>query len=143
MSELGFLYDTHIAQLMFSPTGEVINYSSRERLMKFVEWFSFLCLNVICSIYDTKCDVISFDRSILRISWSMQWYDYFNMSNSWIRLSQFHSSDKHKYLFLVKIHSKSKWRGTKFCTSLLMFRVSSDLDFYFAAFDAESRASKI
>ena len=64
MSELGFLYDTHIALLMFSPTGEVINYSSQERLIKFLEWFSFLCLNVICSIYDTKCDVISFDCSI-------------------------------------------------------------------------------
>uniref|UniRef100_A0A3Q7GUG3 Uncharacterized protein n=1 Tax=Solanum lycopersicum TaxID=4081 RepID=A0A3Q7GUG3_SOLLC len=31
MSDLGFLYDTHIALVMFSPTGEVINYSSRER----------------------------------------------------------------------------------------------------------------
>ena len=69
--------------------------------------------------------------------------DYFNMSNSRIRLCQFHSSDKHKCFFCWRSTPNPNEEVLNFAHLLLMFGVSSNLDVYFATFDAESRASKI
>ena len=83
--------------------------------------FVFECY-MFCLWYKMWCNF--FWLLNLRISWSMQWYDYFNMSNSWIRLCQFHSSDKHKCFFCWRSTPNPNEEVLNFAHLLLMFGVS-------------------